>query len=183
VVEEVDCGFSRDERYVFLRGLLATSLGTFIDLATAQPDLLSPYIADVLGLIGELGPEQAAAIEALVERWHRQVQERVFGKGYRVLLMPTMASPLVRADMFASHDEGLDVWESTGLGYALTWPWNVLNRYPVVDVPLGLADERMPTGMQVIGQSFTDLDTFAFASAWSRLAPPLFADGLFPTFT
>jgi amidase len=37
--------------------------------------------------------------------------------------------------------------------------------------------------MQVIGQTFTDLDAFAFASAWSRLAPPLFADGLFPTFT
>jgi hypothetical protein len=35
--------------------------------------------------------------------------------------------------------------------------------------------------MQGIGQTFADLDTFQFASNWSRLRPPLFADGRFPT--
>ena len=35
----------------------------------------------------------------------------------------------------------------------------------------------------MIGQTFTDFDVFQFASAWSRLQPPLFADGRFPTFT
>jgi amidase len=49
-------------------------------------------------------------------------------------------------------------------------------------VPLGVVEARMPSGMQVIGQTFTDLDTFQFASNWSRLRPPLFADGRFPTF-
>jgi amidase len=36
--------------------------------------------------------------------------------------------------------------------------------------------------MQVIGQTFADLDAFQFASNWSRLRPPLFAGGRFPTF-
>jgi amidase len=36
--------------------------------------------------------------------------------------------------------------------------------------------------MQVIGQTFTDLDTFQFSFNWSRLQPSLFADGRFPTF-
>jgi amidase len=65
---------------------------------------------------------------------------------------------------------------------ALTWHWNLLNRYPIVDVPLGVVEDRMPSGMQVIGQTFTDLDTFQFASNWSRLRPSLFAGGRFPSF-
>ena len=153
-----------------------------IEISNSHRDLLSPYMAEVLDLVGPIGPRQAEEAEALLEQLHRQVQQRVFGKGYRVLLMPTMATPLVGADMFKSKENKVDVWTGTGFGFALTWPWNLLNRYPVVDVPLGVVEDRMPSGMQVIGQTFTDLDTFQFASNWSRLRPPLFADGRFPTF-
>jgi amidase len=96
--------------------------------------------------------------------------------------MPTMATPLVAADMFKSKENKVDPWTGTGLGLALTWHWNLLNRYPIVDVPLGVVEERMPSGMQVIGQTFTDLDTFQFASNWSRLRPSLFVQGRFPSF-
>jgi amidase len=182
VVDEVDCGFSKEEKFVFLRGLMSTSIGSFIETANAHRDLLSPYMAEMLELAKPIGPRQAEAVEELLERWHRQVQQRVFGKGYRILLMPTMATPLVGADMFKSKEKGLDPWTGTGLGLALTWEWNALNRYPIVDVPLGVVEERMPAGMQVIGQTFTDLDTFQFASNWSRLRPSMFAEGRFPTF-
>ncbi|MGI9124118.1 MAG: amidase [Mycobacterium sp.] len=182
VVEEVDCGFSKDEKFVFLSGLMSTSLGTCIDIANAHRNVLSPYMAEMLDLVGDRGPQRAADAEALLERWHRQVQERVFGNGYRILLMPTMSTPLVRADMFASHDDNVEIWEATGLNYALTWPWNLLNRYPVLDLPLGVVEEGMPAGMQVIGQTFADLDTFGFASTWSRLQPPMFTEGRLPRF-
>lgn len=182
VADEVDCGFSKDQKFVFMRGLLATSIGAFIEISNAHRDQLSPYMAEVLDLIGPVGPRQAEEAEALLERLHRQVQERVFLKGYRVLLMPTMATPLVGADMFKSKEKKLDVWTGTGFGFALTWPWNLLNRYPIVDVPLGVVEDRMPSGMQVVGQTFADLDTFQFASNWSRLRLPLFAEGRFPTF-
>ena len=182
VVDEVDCGFSKDQKFVYMRGLMATSIGTFIEISNAHRDLLSPYMADVLDLVGPVGPRHADEAEVLLERLHRQVQERVFGKGYRILLMPTMATPLVGADMFKSKENKVDMWTGTGFGFALTWPWNLLNRYPIMDVPLGVVEDRMPSGMQVIGQTFADLDTFQFASNWSRLRPPLFADGRFPTF-
>jgi amidase len=51
-----------------------------------------------------------------------------------------------------------------------------------MDVPLGVVEDRMPSGMQVIGQTFTDLDAFQFASNWSRLQHPLFAEGRYPQF-
>jgi hypothetical protein len=80
-----------------------------------------------------------------------------------------------------SHANNVDPWEATGLKLAMTWPWNLLNRYPVIEVPLGVVEEGMPSGMRVIGQTFADLDTFQFASTWSRIMPPLFAHGRFPT--
>ena len=58
--------------------------------------------------------------------------------------------------MFKSKERNVPLLEGCGLSYALTWPWNLLNRYPIVDVPLGIVEDRMPAGMQVIGQTFTD---------------------------
>ncbi len=182
VVDEVDCGFSKKDKFIFLHGLLSTSIGSFRDIANSNRDQLSPYMTDMLDLVGATGPNQADEADALLARWHRQVQQRVFGKGYRILLMPTMATSLVGADMFKSKEKKVELWEGCGLGYALTWPWNLLSRYPVLDVPLGIVEDRMPAGMQVIGQTFTDLDTFQFASNWSHLRQQLFADGRFPTF-
>lgn len=184
VVDEVDCGFSKKDFNTFAHGLMATSIGVVVDLANSHRDQLSPYVAEMLDQIAgtPIGPRDAEAAEALLGRWHQQVQQRVFGKGYRILLMPTMATSLVGADMFKSKESNVPPMQGCGLGYALTWPWNLLSRYPIVDVPLGIVEDRMPAGMQVIGQTFADLDTFQFASNWSRLQKPLFADGRFPTF-
>ncbi len=184
VVDEVDCGFSKKDFNTFAHGLMATSIGVIVEIANGHRDQLSPYMTDILDQIAgtAIGPSQAEEAEALVARWHLQVQQRVYGKGYRILLMPTMATSLVGADMFKSKEKNVPLLEGCGLGYAMTWPWNLLNRYPIVDVPLGIVEGRMPAGMQVIGQTFSDLDTFQFASNWSRLQLPLFADGRFPTF-
>ena len=160
----------------------AIGIGTLLEDSRSHRDLLSPYMADVLDLVGPVGPAQAEAAETLTKKLHRQVQQRVFGKGYRLLLMPTMATPLVAADMFRSKQNKVEMWAGTGFAFALTWPWNLLNRYPVVNVPLGVVEDRMPSGMQAISQTFTDLDAFQFAFNWSRLRPPLFAGKRFPTF-
>ena len=183
VVDEVDCGFSKKDMHTFVHGLMSTSIGLITEIASGHRDQLSAYMTDVLDQMGAgNGPRQADALEALQARWHLQVQQRVFAKGYRILLMPTIATPLVVADMFKSKERNVPLWEGCGLGYALTWPWNILNRYPIVDAPLGIVEERMPAGMQVIGQTFSDLDTFQFASNWSRMSPALFTNGRFPTF-
>jgi amidase len=184
VVDDVDCGFSKKDFNTYAHGLMATSIGVLVAIANGGRDQLSPYMTDILDQVAGAasGPREADAAEALLARWHRQVQQRVYGKGYRILLMPTMATSLVGADMFKSKDRNVPLLEGSGLAYALTWPWNLLNRYPIIDVPLGIVEDRMPAGMQVIGQTFSDLDTFQFAFNWSRLVQPLFADGRFPTF-
>jgi Asp-tRNA(Asn)/Glu-tRNA(Gln) amidotransferase A subunit family amidase len=54
--------------------------------------------------------------------------------------------------------------------YALTWPWNMLGQYPVINVPIGFTAERIPLGMQIISDTYDDLAAFQLACAWSKIA-------------
>ena len=181
VVDEVDCGFSKNQMLVFMRGLMSSAEGTLALIAASRRDLLSPHVAEMIdSLGGAVGPAQAAEADALAETLHRQVQQRVFGKGYRVLLMPTVSSPLIGADLLGATQP--DLGKATGMNLVMTWPWNLLNRYPVMDVPLGVVEDHMPAGMQAIGQTYADVDVFQFAANWSKLRPPLFTDERFPAF-
>ena len=81
VVDEVDCGFTKEQKFVFMRGLFATSIGTLLEISKTNRDQLSPYMAEVLDLVGPVGPQQAEDAETLLEQLHRQVQQRVFRQG------------------------------------------------------------------------------------------------------
>lgn len=180
VVEEVDCGFSRAQFKTFEAGLMSTSMGQLLLLARSNPSQLTPYVRQLVDSMGELGPAQAAQADELATELHRRVQTTVFANGFHLLLMPTLSTPYVPADTLASRE---DVSAATGLKYALTWPWNLLNRYPVADVPLGLAEKDMPVGMQVVANTFDDLTAFRFAHEWEKLSSPLFDGDRFPRFT
>ena len=180
IVEEVDCGFSVQQLKTFLAGLMSSSEGLLMIQAEKNKDRLTPYVKQQLEDIGQaLGPAQAAEADDLATKLHRQVKEKVFLKGFHVLLMPTMSTPYITADTLSSKEE---ISVATGMKYCLTWPWNLLSRYPVVDVPLGLIEKNMPVGMQVIGDTFDDLTAFQFAHEWEKLSPQLFEQSRFPSF-
>jgi Asp-tRNA(Asn)/Glu-tRNA(Gln) amidotransferase A subunit family amidase len=180
IVEEVDCGFAADQIRPFQAGMMSSALGQMLLTAEKNKERLTPYVRQQLeGNYSTLGPAQAAAVDELGTKLHRQVQERVFLKGFQVLLMPTASTPFVKADTLASKKE---VLVATGMKYPMTWPWNLLGRYPVVDVPIGLIEKNMPVGLQVIGNTFDDLTAFRFAYEWEKLTPRLFEEGRFPSF-
>ncbi|MFO1080888.1 MAG: amidase family protein [Reyranellaceae bacterium] len=77
----------------------------------------------------------------------------------------TISTPFIAADTLASKEE---VSVATGMKHSLTWPWNLLSRYPLVDVPIGFVERGMPVGMQVIGNTFDDLAAFRFAHGWEN---------------
>ena len=180
IVDEVDCGFAQDQMKTMLDGLMSTSMGTLLLTARQNVDLLSPSVRQLIEKgWGALGPAQAQAADDLATRLHRQVQDRVFGRGYRVLLMPTLGSPFIPAE--PSDPADADPQAIAGLRAVMTWPWNLLSRYPVIDVPLGIAGRDMPTGLQVVGNTFDDLAVFRFAAHWAK-PPALYAGTLFPAF-
>ena len=181
IVDEVDCGFAQAQVKTMMEGLMSTSMGSLLVLAKQSPDLLTPSVRNLVeNAWGTFGPVQMQAADDLATKLHRQVQERVFGRGYQVLLMPTVGSPFIPAE--PPDPAGGNPLAAAGLGSIMTWPWNLLSRYPVIDVPLGLVDKAMPSGLQVVGNTFDDLAAFRFAAAWAATPPVLYAGAMFPAF-
>ncbi|CAN7169926.1 amidase [Rhizobium sp. LjRoot30] len=87
---------------------------------------------------------------------------------YNVLVCPTTALPAVPADF----DQSTGSVEINGkqvnamLGWAMTTPFNMLSRCPVLSVPSGRASSGVPTGIQIVGRTYCDADVFRAGLAY-----------------
>ena len=83
---------------------------------------------------------------------------------YDVLICPTTALPAARADFDPTlHDvringKKVDVWPI--IGWCMTTPFNTMSRCPVLSVPSGRAGNGVPTGIQIVGRTYSDADVF-----------------------
>jgi amidase len=179
-------GFHFADFDTFARGLLSTSTGALLVAAALQPDLLTRYVANfVNAFLGDAGPIQALQADELIKTYHRSVQTRIFQRGYDALLMPTMTTPFVPADYQIDPSKDFFVINErpkTGQSFAATFPWNLMSRYPVVNVPIGRGPGNVPIGMQIIANTFDDLTAFRLAAAYSGATPPFFTNDIFPDF-
>lgn len=92
--------------------------------------------------------------------------------GLDALLCPTSAVTSLAAD--GDYLEGVDTpeghldhyWEAH-----MTSPFNVANRCPVLSVPSGMANNGVPTGIQIVGHPFDEAMAFRVAAAVEFLVP------------
>ena len=101
------------------------------------------------------------------------------------MLMPTLATPFLLAEHGLKPEEDrvrINGKQVPGLTFAMTWVWNLLNRYPVVNAPIGIGPNQVPLGMQIVGNTFDDLSAFQLAAAYARTAAPLYVGKMFPDF-
>ncbi|NRR29347.1 amidase [Oxalobacteraceae bacterium] len=77
---------------------------------------------------------------------------------YEALICPTMAG-------IGSVAEGQA--DSTALLHqdAMTYPFNLLSRHPVLNVPSGIASNGVPTGVQIVGRPYDESTTFRIGAA------------------
>ena len=111
--------------------------------------------------------------ESFIKTAHKELQEKVFSQGCLALITPTLSTPYVPADYDATHDGEV----------FMTFPWNLLFAYPIVAVPASLSEKNVPVGVQVIGNTYQDLDAFRVAMGLSKVLPQLYKEDRFPTFT
>jgi amidase len=88
---------------------------------------------------------------------------------YDALVCPTLAGKFVPADMdYQKHApfkiNGKEVHPA--LGWAMTTCFNTMSRCPVLSVPSGRARNGVPTGIQIVGPTFTDENVFRVAMAY-----------------
>jgi amidase len=87
-----------------------------------------------------------------------------------VFICPTLALPAVKAD-FLSKSELVRINGKTSklnpvLAWCMTTPFNTLSRCPVLAVPSGHAKNGVPTGIQIVGRTYSDADVFQAAIAY-----------------
>lgn len=185
IVEEVKLGWRYNDLFTpFMGGLLSTAMGNMlVELKGMDPGKSTTYANQTLSLMGSKGPAEAARADELTTRLHRQLQDLIFANGYQALIMPTLATPYFPADNDPTTDTvPINGKRVGGTRFMMTFPWNMLSRYPVVDVPVGIAGNKVPMGMQVVGNTFDDLAAFRVAYGYSRAGLHLYGGGFFPDF-
>jgi len=53
----------------------------------------------------------------------------------------------------------------------MTTPFNILSPCPVLAVPSGVASNGVPTGVQIVGRTYADVDVFRIGAALERVRP------------
>jgi amidase len=97
-----------------------------------------------------------------------------------VFICPTLALPAVKADYLekpsALRINGKISKLSPVLGWCMTSPFNTLSRCPVISVPSGHAKNRVPTGIQIVGRTYSDADVFQAATAYETAVGGWYTD-------
>jgi Asp-tRNA(Asn)/Glu-tRNA(Gln) amidotransferase A subunit family amidase len=133
------------------------------DAIRAQRDQVSDYICTFADMAVGITPEMFIATADAIGRLHAGLQLSVFDR-YDVLICPTMADTTTPAEgMAESHANLMDK--------GLTYPFNLLSRHPVLAVPSGLADNSVPTGVQVVGRTFDEATVMRVGAAIERQLP------------
>lgn len=140
--------------------------GSLAELVDGDPDSFMPYTrALVDGGRGSSAQKFLHAAEVANEMYGDLAA--IFGR-YRLLVCPTTAIPAVHAECDGVSDvvRVNDVQVHPLHGWILTVPFNMLNRCPVVSAPSGLGGNGVPTGIQIVGRTYSEKDVCQAAIAY-----------------
>ena len=190
VVEEIELPWTAERIFETAFTHFGHLLAPAMRAATrGHEDTLADYtlrfMADAEALAGRRSFYDGLAMEAQI-----QAELAAAMDGFDVLLAPTSAVAGLEAD--GSYLDGITI-DSTGVGREdagdggngaaegvrlehywqahMTMPFNICNRVPIVNVPSGMADSGIPTGLQVIAHPYDDRTAFDVAAAVEQLRP------------
>ncbi|MDI2126327.1 amidase [Yinghuangia seranimata] len=182
IVEEVELGWTQETikraSLAHFAGIMGADAGEAI---AAAPDLVTGYLrmfaedaarvaAETSFLDGlKLEGEIYAELGALLER-------------FDALVCPTTAVPALKAgDEYTETKlvvEGVEL--ASYMDMAMTIPFNICSRVPVLAVPSGFASNGVPTGVQIVGKTYDDATVFTVGAAVEAVRPWGYADGRRP---
>ena len=155
--------------------LIEAIFGLFFDeylAAYGEAELAkaTPYLRWLIGRHrGRRNSIQRAA--ALASRMHQELEAKLWSRGARALLCPTVLTTTVPADLDVSRERTIEVAGvavDSYLGWVFTPPFNLLSRYPALAVPSGRAASGVPTSLQIVGPPFCDEAVFEVAFHHAR---------------
>jgi amidase len=165
-VEEVDLGWTHaalDAGLDYLAHIFGASLSRLLDGHSRK---MTTYARQFAKLGRKSKAADYVASLDMANRMYATLGPLL--EAYRLLICPTNALPAVPADFDHSKDtvkvNGKTV--NPSLGWAMTTPFNMLSRCPVLQVPSGRAKNGVPTGIQLVGRTYSDADVFQAGLAY-----------------
>ncbi|MCX4850320.1 amidase [Streptomyces sp. NBC_00893] len=172
VVEEIELPWTRDDLLISLAAHFSTIFGALVsEIEAKDRDRMSTYataFADTMAA----ARERVTYLDGLrIEtRLQRELGEAM--APYDALICPTTAVPGLPAgdDLLGrlvvnGVDHGEPLWA------AMTVPFNINNRCPVLNVPSGHSSWGLPTGLQIVGHTYDDPTVFRIGKALEQLRP------------
>ncbi len=183
-VEVIDLDWPDEAGRVIMQHLMFQAGSVFHEqLGDDIPmDKLTSYAREIVEGRAEVSFEDEKAGWRIADTMLRELQDKVFLAGFDALVCPTMATTRIPADYDQTHDVlTVDGRQADGVtGLCLTYPFNILNRFPVLSVPVGAGANHVPIGMQIVAPSYDDATAFRIAGDLEHVLPPPFAAGRRP---
>lgn len=180
-VEEVRVGIERNQRELsdlWCRLMMPLNLAAFENLKRQGLDLLKDHRGDFPPQYLEW-LDKGSKMSAL-DLWHDQeirteVYDAIQGTldKYDLLITPTLACLPVDN---ASDGNTTGPTQINGepvdplIGWCLTYFIN-FSGHPAASIPAGLAEGKLPVGMQIIGRRYADANVLAASATFERLRP------------
>ena len=115
------------------------------------------------------------------DEMYRKLQDAVFLSGYETLICPTLTTTKMPADFDHSQDNLVVDGQNVGwFEFVMTLAFNMLGTLPVVNVPIGMAKNNVPIGMQIVGPALQDAVAFKVAKAFEMEQPLPYSRNIFP---
>lgn len=147
-VDCLDINWGTDVRATS-RSQLWFLLGRMIREAVGERDeQVSDYVREAMHVSKAITAEDYVASFAGVEQMSNVMLD-IFSR-YDVVLCPTLARNRTLA-------EGAESGVDDILHNAMTYPFNVLSRHPVLSLPVGQTSHGVPIGIQVVGRTYDEL--------------------------
>jgi len=147
LVSDADPGFSREAAYGPLRVLWNAGCALILRAIPAEKhaDIDSGFMACAFA-----GQKLSAidVLQAMIDRSALYETMRLYHERFDVLLTPQMPTTAIEAGVEVPRDGSFgDQWFNWS---PYTWPFNVTGQ-PGASVPVGLASDGLPIGLQIIG--------------------------------
>ncbi|MCX4984048.1 amidase [Streptomyces sp. NBC_00572] len=172
-VEEITLPWTHLDLLTAIAGHFSTIFGALvIEAAETHRDLLSPYavaFADTM----TYARTEVSYLDSLRAEHQLQRGLATAMDGFDALVCPTTAIPGWHAGDDLAGDKvvvhGKEVADT--LWSAMTTPFNINNRCPVLNVPSGMSSWGIPTGLQIVGHPYDDPSVFRVGKALETLRP------------
>ncbi len=180
IVDEVNLGWThKDIVKTYIANVLSSPAAASM-VGVGELKHLTSYVQMLFMGVTPPTPEEVFESGNELARLHTQLQETVFGQGYSALLMPTVTTTSIAAEFDPSKVFGGN--PTSAFDFTTAYIWNLLNRYPVVNVPVGIARNNVPIGMQIVSNTYDDLAAFQVAAAYAQAGVRLYSGDMFPHF-